>query len=413
MGEVEQKCAKAKAASSLMKNASTSEKNKALLAIASALRQNSAQILAANKKDLSASSSLPLSVRKRLELSENSILSMASGFELISKFSDPVGQTVKKWRLKNNLHISRVRVPLGVIAFIYESRPNVTAEATFLALKSGNAIVLRGGKEAINTNKALVRIMRNALSTTSLPTDAIQLIEDISHEGAATLMKQRGLVDVLIPRGGAGLIRAVVDNAKVPFIETGAGNCHAFVDSSADLASAERIILNAKLTSPYVCNALEHVLVHEKIAANLLPHLYASLQNAGVEVRGCERTRRILPNAKLMSESEQYQEYLDLIIGIKIVDSAEQAITHINKYSTHHSDAIITRNKANAKLFTQQVDSCCTYVNASTRFTDGYTMGFGGEVGISTQRLHVRGPIGLEELTTTKLIIEGTGQIRE
>jgi len=413
MGEVEQKCAKAKAASEAMKNASTKDKNAALLAIASALRQNSAVILTANKKDLSASSSLPLSVSKRLELDEKQLASMASGFELISNFPDPVAQVVKKWTLKNGLRISRVRVPLGVIAFIYESRPNVTTESAYLALKSGNAIVLRGGKEAINTNKELVSVMRTALAGTSLPADAIQLIEDTSHEGAATLMRQRGLVDVLIPRGGAGLIRAVADNAKVPVIETGAGNCHVYVDESADLASAERIILNAKLTSPYVCNALEHVLLHSSIASKLLSSLYTSLTKAGVEVRGCERTRRIIKEAKPMTEKELYDEYLDLIIGIKIVDSAEQAIAHINKYGTHHSDVIVTKDRKHASLFTQQVDSCCTYVNASTRFTDGETMGFGGEVGISTQRLHARGPMGLEELTTTKLVIEGNGQVRE
>ncbi|MDO8339248.1 MAG: glutamate-5-semialdehyde dehydrogenase [Candidatus Burarchaeum sp.] len=413
MGEVEEKCRRARAASEIMKNAATPDKNRALLAIATALRQNSAQILAANKKDLTASSSLPLSVRKRLELSEKSITSMASGFELISKFPDPVGQVVKKWEIRNGLRISRVRVPLGVIAFIYESRPNVTAEAASLALKSGNAIVLRGGKEAINSNRAIVRAMQGALAATGLTADAVQLIEDTSHEGAATLMQQRGLVDVLIPRGGAGLIKAVVENAKVPVIETGAGNCHVYVDEGADLAMAERIILNSKLFYPYVCNAMEHLLVHSSIASKLLPSLYTSLTKAGVEVRGCERTCKLLKGAKLMTESELYDEYLNLIMGIKIVDNVQQAISHINKYGTHHSDSIITNDGHDAKLFTQQVDSCCVFVNTSTCFSDGYTMGFGGEVGISTQRLHARGPMGLEELTTTKLVIEGSGQVRE
>ncbi|VVC04642.1 Gamma-glutamyl phosphate reductase [Candidatus Burarchaeum australiense] len=413
MGDVEEKCMKAKAASEIMKNAATSEKNRALLAIAKALRAHSSAILAANKADLAASASLPLSVRKRLELNEKQLASMASGFELIAKFPDPVGQVMKKWKLKNGLRISRVRVPLGVIAFIYESRPNVTAEASSLALKSGNAIVLRGGKEAINSNRALVRTMQSALAASGLPADAVQLIEDTTHEGAAQLMQMRQYVDVLIPRGGAGLIRAVVENAKIPVIETGAGNCHVYVDEGADLKMAECIILNAKLTSPYVCNALEHVLVNEKVAAKLLPSLYDKLLKAGVEVRGCDRTRRILEKARPMNEGELYQEYLDLIIGIKLVGDVRQAIDHINRYGTHHSDTIVTKNKKNAALFASQVDSCCVYVNASTRFTDGYTMGFGGEVGISTQRLHARGPIGLEELTTTKLVIEGTGQVRE
>ena len=412
MGEVEEKCRKAKAASEIMKNAATPDKNRALLAIAKALRSHSSEILAANKSDLAASADLPLSVRKRLELDERQLKAMASGFELIAKFPDPVGQVVKKWRLKNGLRISRVRVPLGVIAFIYESRPNVTAEAASLALKSGNAIVLRGGKEAINSNRALVRTMQPALAGAGLPADAVQLIEDTTHEGAAQLMQMRQYVDVLIPRGGAGLIRAVVENAKVPVIETGAGNCHVYVDEGADLKMAERIILNAKLTSPYVCNALEHVLVHEKVAAKLLPSLYEKLVSAGVEVRGCDRTRRIIGRARPMGGSELYDEYLDLIIGVKLVGGVQEAIGHINKYGTHHSDTIVTRNKKKAQLFAERVDSCCVYVNASTRFSDGYTMGFGGEVGISTQRLHARGPIGLEELTTTKLVIEGAGQVR-
>lgn len=413
MGEVQEKGRKAKQAAAHLAYAKTGAKDAALAAIAKALRQNTGLILQANAQDLAAVSSLPKSVTKRLELTGPKVEAMAAGFDVIWKFPDPVGSVVENWRLGNGLKISRVRVPLGVLAFIYEARPNVTTEATSLALKSGNAIILRGGKEAIRTNMALVKIMQEALATSGMPSEAVQLIEDTSHEAAAELMRMRECVDVLIPRGGAGLIRAVVENAKVPVIETGAGNCHVYVDASADFPAAERIILNAKLSSPYVCNALEHVLVHRGIAEKFIPRLCASLAKAGVEVRGCERTCAIIPQAKPMSEQELYQEYLDLIIGIKVVDGTEAAVAHINKYGTHHSDAILTGIPAHAAYFTQRVDSCCVYVNASTRFSDGYTMGFGGEVGISTQRLHVRGPIGLKELCTTKLVIKGSGQVRE
>ena len=413
MGEVEEKCIAAKKAAALLAALPAETKNRALLAAKDALVKNASSILEANRADLVASSSLPKSVTKRLELNEKKITAMAEGFNVIAGFPDPVGSVAEKWKLASGLKISRVRVPLGVLAFIYEARPNVTTESTSLALKSGNAIILRGGKEAISTNKALVKIMQQAFSASGVPSDAVQLIEDTSHEAAAQLMRMRGFVDVLIPRGGAGLIKAVVENARVPVIETGAGNCHAYVDSSADLGIAEKIILNAKLSSPYVCNALEHVLIHKRIAKKFVPLLSASLAKAGVEVRGDETVCKLVPSAKRMTEEEQYLEYLDLIIGIRIVDSVEQACTHINKYGTHHSDAIITKSRKNAKHFASTVDSCCVYVNASTRFSDGYTMGFGGEVGISTQRLHARGPIGLKELCTTKLVCTGSGQIRE
>lgn len=412
MGEVEEKCRRAREASAVLSCANAGDKDAALSSIAASIRRNLHGIMEANAKDLKAASGLPKSVTKRLELDGNKIEAMAAGFDVIVKFPDPVGSTVERWKLADGLRIRRVRVPLGVLAFIYEARPNVTTEAASLALKSGNVIVLRGGSEAINTNKALVKLMCEALSSAGLPADAVQLIEDTSHETAAELMRMRGYVDVLIPRGGAGLIRAVVDNARVPVIETGAGNCHAFVDRSADLEMAERIIMNAKLSSPYVCNALEHVLVHKSIAGRFVPRIYARLTKAGVEVRGDEKACGMVPGAKRMTGEELYQEYLDLILGIIVVEGVEQAASHINKYGTHHSDAIITRSRKNARYFTSKVDSCCVYVNASTRFSDGYTMGFGGEVGISTQRLHVRGPIGLKELCTTKLVCEGSGQIR-
>jgi glutamate-5-semialdehyde dehydrogenase len=455
MSEVQDKGRAAKEAAKSLSSLPTAQKDLALVAIAKALRAGTSRILAANAQDLAAASALPKSVTKRLELDGKKVESMAAGFDVIGKFPDPVGSKVESWTLDNGLSISRIRVPLGVLAFIYEARPNVTCEATSLALKSGNAIVLRGGKEAIATNTMLVTIMREALASTFVPADAVQLITDTSHEAAAELMALRECIDVLIPRGGAGLIRAVVEKAKVPVIETGAGNCHAYVDESADLQTAERIILNAKLSSPYVCNALEHVLVHRAIADAFIPRLASALSAKGVEVRVHENAARLLPNAKKMTEQELYQEYLDLIIGIQIVDNVEQAAAHINQYGTHHSDAIIadigangpteaqpsakapTRAGASAAQgpstmsspptraigsstaahaiahFTQTVDSACVYVNASTRFTDGFTMGFGGEVGISTQRLHARGPIGLKELCTTKLVILGNGQIRE
>ncbi len=413
MGEVEDKCAKAKQAATILAITPAETKDKALLAAKEPLVKGTGTILEANGADLAASAHLPKSVTKRLELNEKKIAAMAEGFGVIAGFPDPVGSVVEKWKLDNGLKISRVRVPLGVLAFIYEARPNVTTEATSLAIKSGNAIILRGGKEAISTNKALVDVLRHAFGENGIPADAVQLIEDTSHEAAARLMKMRGYVDVLIPRGGAGLIKAVVENARVPVIETGAGNCHVYVDSSADLGMAEKIILNAKLSSPYVCNAIEHVLVHKRIAKKFVPKLYESLIAAGVEVRGDERACKLIPQAKRMSDGELYLEYLDLILGIILVDSMEEACSHINKYGTHHSDAIVTKSKKNGKYFASTVDSCCVYVNASTRFSDGYTMGFGGEVGISTQRLHVRGPIGLKELCTTKLVCIGRGHVRE
>ena len=412
MTEVREKCTKAREAASSLSCAKTKIKNAALLAIAASIRRRTGEILAANRRDLAAASALPASVTKRLELDEKKIDVMASGFEAIAAFPDPVGSVAEKWKLGNGLAIRRVRVPLGVLAFIYEARPNVTAEAASLAIKSGNAIVLRGGKEALLTNKALARAIREPLPACGLSRECVQLIEDTSHKAAAELMGMRGLVDVLIPRGGAGLISSVVKNARVPVIETGAGNCHAYVDAIADLFMAERIILNAKLSSPYVCNALEHVLVHRRIAEKFVPRLCESLSQKGVEIRGDRETRKLCPAANPMSEHELYEEYLDLIIGIKIVGGVEEAIAHINKYGTHHSDAIITSSKKNAALFSGKVDSCCVYVNASTRFSDGATMGFGGEVGISTQRLHARGPIGLRELCTTKLVCEGSGQVR-
>jgi len=413
MDEVENKCAKAKQAATILAIAPTETKDNALLAAKEALVKNTDTILEANRSDLEASAHLPKSVTKRLELNGKKIAGMAEGFGVIAGFPDPISSVAEKWKLGNGLKISRVRVPLGVLAFIYEARPNVTTEATSLAIKSGNAIILRGGKEAINTNKALVKVMQQAFSQNGIPADSVQLIEDTSHEAAARLMKMRGYVDVLIPRGGASLIKAVIENARVPIIETGAGNCHVYVDSSADLGMAERIILNAKLSSPYVCNALEHVLVHKRIAKSFVSILSASLTKAGVEVRGDEQVCKLVPNTKRMTEEEQYLEYLDLIIGIKVVGSVENACLHINKYGTHHSDAIVTKSKKNSKYFAATVDSCCVYINASTRFSDGYTMGFGGEVGISTQKLHARGPIGLKELCTTKLVCNGTGNVRE
>ncbi len=413
MSEVERKCRLAREASVQMKYASTEVKNKVLRAVAKELKANTDTILAANKKDLEAAANLPISLRKRLELDREKIKAMAAGFLAVSKLPDPVGEVVEKWKLKNGLKVSRVRVPLGVIAFIYESRPNVTAEAASIVLKSGNAIVLRGGSEAVHSNVAIANVVRSACEEKRLPREAVQMIESADRESAAELMRMREYIDVLIPRGGAGLIRAAIENARVPIIETGAGNCHIYVDKSADLKMAENIIMNAKLSSPYVCNAVEHVLVHEKIAPKFIPRLYEKMTEAGVEFRGCDRTRMFIKGASAMSPEELSTEYLDLIIGVKLVGDTRQAIDHINRYSTHHSDAIITKSKKDAKLFTERVDSCCVYVNASTRFTDGYAFGLGGEVGISTQRLHARGPLGLRELTTTKMIIEGKGQIRK
>jgi len=414
MTVIEEMGAKAKAASRILANAGE-KKNDALRAIAQALLDNSDKIIAANKTDLEKGkeNGLSASLLDRLMLDRKRIEGIAQGVLEVAALPDPVGTVISGSVRPNGLKISKVRVPMGVIGIIYESRPNVTVDAAVLCLKSGNAVILRGGKEAINSNMCLAEIMRGAVEQTGLDRNSVQLIEDTSRQSSTELMGLTKYLDVLIPRGGKGLIRAVVDNAKVPVIETGAGNCHVYVDEYADLDMAADIIFNAKTSRPSVCNAIETILVHKAVAEKALPLIKARLDEKNVELRGCERTRAILGDCVVPADESDWEtEYLDYILAVKVVDSFDQAVEHIAKYSSGHSECIITGNYKNARLFTERVDAAAVYVNSSTRFTDGGMFGLGAEIGISTQKLHARGPMGLNELTSMKFIIEGDGQVR-
>lgn len=405
----------AKEAARKLALADSATKNRALAAVAKALRDNSDKIIAANKIDLEngKNNGLSESLLDRLALSAARIDGIATGVEEIIALPDPIGVIESGSRRPNGLEVVKVRVPLGVIGIIFEARPNVTADAAALCLKSGNAVILRGGKEAIGSNKAIADVMREAVRSVGMDENCIQLIEDTSRESANALMKLNGYLDVLIPRGGAGLIKATVENATVPVIETGTGNCHAFVDESADLSMAADIVFNAKTSRPSVCNALETLLVHKNIADKALPAIKARLDEKNVELRGCERTREILGESVIPATDEDYAtEFLDYILAVKVVDDLQSAIEHISKYSSGHSECIITENLQNATLFERAIDSSAVYVNASTRFTDGGEFGFGAEIGISTQKLHARGPMGAPQLTSTKFIVRGNGQIR-
>jgi glutamate-5-semialdehyde dehydrogenase len=389
---------------------STEEKNSLLLSIAKAIETNAPAILAANREDVE-TSGVEGAMRDRLQLTPERIEEMARAVREVASLPDPVGETIAQWTRPNGLHIRKVRVPLGVVGIIYESRPNVTVDTAVLALKTGNAIVLRGGKEASRSNQRLAEVMAGV---PGVPAGAIELLDSSSRDSVQELIKARGLVDVIIPRGGAGLIAFVTENSSVPVIETGAGNCHIFVDESADFEMADRIVLNAKTQRPSVCNSAEKLLVHQKIAAEYLPQIVQKLIDAGVEVRGDEQSRSLASELKIGAATEQdwYEEYLRLCIAILVVANAEEAIAHINSYSTRHSDSIITRDESNARKFLRGVDSAAVYWNASTRFTDGGEFGFGAEMGISTQKLHCRGPFALAELTSSKYEIVGTGQVR-
>ena len=390
-------------------------KNKALLAIADALVSECDKITAANELDLQAAreNGTRAALIDRLTLTPARIEGMADGVRQVAALPDPVGKVIDGTVRPNGLKIEKVKVPLGVIAIIYEARPNVTSDAAALCLKSGNAVILRGGKEAINSNKCIADIMRAAIESAGLPRDCISLVEDTSRASSVELMQLTKYVDVLIPRGGAGLIRAVVENSKVPVIETGAGNCHVYVDKSADIEMAANIIYNAKTSRPSVCNAIETILIHKDIAEEVLPAVKARLDEKNVTLRGCARTREILGDSvEDANEDDWYTEYGDYILAVKVVDSIEEAIAHIAKYSTGHSESIITESYSAAQKFTDEVDSAAVYVNASTRFTDGGEFGLGAEIGIATQKLHARGPMGLNELTSMKFIIRGSGQIR-
>ena len=412
--EVEDKGRDAKAAARQLATAGTDAKNVALLAMVDALQQSETAIIDANSRDLAAARDKGMTPHlvERLTLNATRIADMANGLQQVAALPDPIGAVLSGWRRPNGLQITKIRVPLGVIGIIYESRPNVTVDAAALCLKSGNAALLRGGSESIHSNIALAHVLQDALERANLPRTAIQLIENTDRAAARRLMTLNGFVDCLIPRGGASLIKTVVENATVPVIETGTGNCHVYADKDADLKMALEITLNAKVQRPSVCNSAETLLVHQDIAAEFLPLVGQKLAEAGVEVRGDDRTRAYLPNAVVATEEDWYTEYNALILAVKVVGSLDDAVAHINTYGTQHSEAIITENYAAAQVFTDGVDCAAVYVNASTRFTDGFEFGFGAEIGISNQKLHARGPMGLEELTTYKYVVRGQGQIR-
>lgn len=406
---------RAKAASPAAAKAGTVLKNQALTAISDALLQNADRIISENAKDLenAVQNHMSAAMQDRLRLDKNRIAAIANAVCKLIALEDPIGSEDGGWVRPNGLRIRQVRVPLGVIGIIFESRPNVTVDAAVLCLKAGNAVILRGGKEAIYSNTCLVSVMREALESVGLPADLVQLVEKTDRETAAEMMKLNGYLDVLIPRGGAGLIQAVVKQATVPVIETGAGNCHVYVDASANLEMAVKIADNAKTQRPSVCNAIETLLVHKAIAPAFLPHIRTAFAAHNVEIHGCEETQKILGACVIPATEEDYAtEYLDYKIAIRVVDSVEEAVAHILKYSTRHSECIVTESMANADYFQNSVDSAAVYVNASTRFTDGEEFGFGAEIGISTQKLHARGPMGLQALTTIQYRIVGSGQIR-
>lgn len=407
--------ARAKASEKAMRCASTERKNKALAAIGIALTENTEKILAANALDLEAAEKNGMSsaMQDRLRLTAERIKGIADGVADVIKLEDPIGSADSSSVRPNGMRITKIRVPLGTIGIIFESRPNVTVDAAVLCLKTGNTVILRGGKEAYNSNKCLCEIMRNAIEESDLPADAVQFVDDTTREVTTQLMRCNQYLDVLIPRGGGGLIRAVKENATVPVIETGVGNCHVYVDESADPQMAVNIVDNGKTQRPSVCNAVESLLVHEKIAEKVLPLIKARLDEHHVEIRGCERTAAILGDCVVPATEEDYAtEFLGYIISVKVVADIDEAIDHISKYTTGHSECIVTAYLANAEKFKNEIDAAAVYVNASTRFTDGGMFGFGAEIGISTQKLHARGPMGLRELTSMKYLIDGSGQIR-
>lgn len=412
--EVAEKARRAKIAARHLAATPTGVKDAALLKMADAFVQRQDEILKANAVDLERAKQKRISgaLLDRLTLNEKRIASMAEGLHVVVSLPDPIGEVIGGGKRPNGLEIRKVRVPIGVIGIIYEARPNVTADAAGLCLKAGNACVLRGGSEAINSNKAIAAIMAEAAKEAGAPDDCILLIESTDREAARELMRMNEYVDALIPRGGAGLIRTVVETATIPVIETGCGNCHTFVEATADLKMAEEIAFNAKVQRPGVCNAMETLLVDEQIAAQFLPIIGRRLVDVGVEIRGCEKTLKILPDVKPATDEDYYTEYLALILAVKVVSGAHEAITHINNYGTRHSEAIVTSDFAAAKKFQNEIDAAAVYVNASTRFTDGFEFGMGAEIGISNQKLHARGPMGLEEITTYKYTVEGSGQIR-
>jgi glutamate-5-semialdehyde dehydrogenase len=412
--EIEQKGKLAKLAAKKLAIASTSMKNNALFAMADALVARQAEIIQANREDMTAAQTngLGKTLLDRLLLTPQRIEDMAEGLRQIAGLPDPIGEGLASWRQPNGLQISKIRVPLGVVGIIYEARPNVTVDAAGLCLKAGNAVILRGGSEAIRSNIAIAKVLIETAVQAGLPEAAIQLIETTDRQAVQVILKANQFIDVIIPRGGAGLVKTVVENATVPVIETGTGNCHVFVDADADLCKAHNIVINAKCQRPGVCNAIETLLVHEQVAEEFIPPMLQALTDAGVELRGCPATQALFAGCVLATEADWATEYLDLILAIKIVRDIDEAITHITTYSSGHSEAIVTENYSRARKFLAEVDAAVVYVNASTRFTDGFEFGFGAEIGISTQKLHARGPMGLEELTSVKYVVLGDGHIR-
>ncbi len=413
--EVLQRVKEAKAASRVLAGLSSGVKNRALLAMADLLEEKGDVIKRENAKDLEYGREKGLSsaLLDRLLLDDKRIRGMAQGLREVAALPDPVGEVVKMWRRPNGLQIGKLRVPLGVVAVIYESRPNVTADTAALCIKSGNAIVLRGGSEAIHSNRVIAALLQEAAQDAGVPPQAIQLVETTDREAVFHLLKMDGYVDLVVPRGGEGLIRFVAENSRIPVVYHYKGVCHTFVDKDADLEMAWSIAFNAKVQRPGVCNAMETLLVHRDIAQGFLPEMARRFREAGVELRGCQRSRQLVPDMKEATEEDWYAEYLDLILAVRVVDSLEEAVDHIHTYGSGHSEAIVTSNYATAMKFLRGVDAAAVYVNASTRFTDGYEFGLGAEMGISTQKLHVRGPMGLEDLTCCKFVILGQGQIRE
>lgn len=415
MNELLEKCTIARDAAQKMISVETTVKDNALEAIAQAIVSRADEIISANKLDLenARAKGTRQAMIDRLTLTKERLEGIAEGVRQVKSLSDPIGEVIKMWKRPNGLLIGQKRVPMGVIAIIYEARPNVTVDAAVLCLKTSNVCVLRGGSEAINSNVALMKIMQEAAYGAGLPEGSLNIIEDTSRETATKLMQMNGYIDMLIPRGGKGLIKSVVDNATVPVVETAAGNCHVYVDGAADLDMAVDIVLNAKVQRPSVCNSAETLLIDKKIADEFIPRMFAALKEKNVEIRADEKSRTICPDVNAADEEDYFTEYNDYIMAVKVVDGVDEAIAHINKYNTKHSEAIVTNDYNASQKFLNEVDAAAVYVNASTRFTDGFEFGFGAEIGISTQKMHARGPMGLEALTSIKYIVYGNGQVRE
>jgi glutamate-5-semialdehyde dehydrogenase len=413
--EVRKMARKAQEASRQLAQLSAAIKNKALLEMAEDLEQNQERLIEENRRDLAAGEKahLSFSLIDRLRLTPLVIRGMAEGLREVARLPDPVGEVTKMWKRPNGLTVGRMRIPLGVIGIIYESRPNVTADASGLCLKSGNSVILRGGSEAFHSNQAIGQILRKVLVGMGLPQEAIQIFPHTEREAIREMLQLEGTIDLIIPRGGEELIRFVTKHSKIPIIKHYKGICHIFVDETADLEMASRVCLNAKVQRPGVCNAMETLLVHERVASRFLPKVAKVFQKAGVELRGCSQTKKVLSHIKQAREEDWSQEYLDLILSIKVVKGIEEAIEHIVRYGSSHTEAIITSDYRNAQRFLKEVNSSCVLVNASTRFNDGFELGLGAEIGISTSKLHAFGPMGLEELTTTKFIVYGEGQVRK